>query len=147
MLHEFILNIGTPVIVGLIFSLSAQQTILLTVGSLLVDIDHILHCLYKGVGWKEMKKYLQAEFTLHRPHIYIFHVLEVLAILIVTSYFFFPSLVYLFFGFALNVSIDIGTYLIRHRSFSPWGRFFLGSYNMIYLMKQKARVTSKTEQL
>lgn len=136
--HEGIINSAVPLLIGMIFGLQYWEIIMLIFGCFFVDIDHILHSLYKGkIRFGEMKAYFDQEFHLHRPHVYIFHIIEILVLFLIISHKYFPQFFLFFVGFAINILIDIAVYLITYRSFSPWLRFFSGTYTILYQYQNK----------
>src|SRR3990167_2511079 len=123
---EVFINVSVPVAIAMFWRLQLPESFLLVAGSLLIDIDHLLYYLFSKYP-KKIKsavQFFKQEFKSHTPHLYIFHTFEVLFILLTLSYLFGGYLFYLFLGFLLNFIIDIFTYLIIYKSFSPWLKYF-----------------------
>lgn len=94
------------------------EALLILSASVLIDIDHYFYYLYKEKEYNLWKLYLKLinkqkkfrqlsaeEREKYYSGFFIFHGIEVLAILFLISYFF-PLAIYIFIGFAFHLLLD-----------------------------------------
>ncbi len=126
LVSEISANLLIPIVISLLLGFNSAQTILLIIGSILIDIDHLFYYFFSKhpKNIKSALQFFKQEFKNHNPHFYIFHNFEVLFILLTLSYLFGGLMFYLFLGFLVNFIIDIFTYLYFYKSTSPWLRYF-----------------------
>ena len=123
-------------VVGALARLSGFEILLIVLGGILMDIDHIGY-MFLGVklrSLKAMQKFHQKNFNSMTPHFYVLHFLEVIMILLMISYFINWYLFLIFVGFWVHWLADAVKYLYVYGSFKPWSRYFLLS---LYLIKYK----------
>lgn len=126
-LFHFIINTG----IGLLAGLNIAEAIIIGVGGIIIDLDHLIYGLFSAKKYSPIAfyKWVMKEFRMKRPHFFIFHTVEfvVLALFIGLLH---PILLLLAIGFALHLATDAATYLIKYRSFKPWTRYM--SYILFY---------------
>jgi len=132
-LTHFIINF----IIGFLIKLQLIEILLLGLGGILIDIDHILYMVFgeKIYSLNGMIKFHKANFKAMKPHFYLFHFIEVIIILLLVSdqnwYLFL-----IFFGFLLHYISDFIKYIYVYKGFYSWTRYFS---LIVYLVTYKKR--------
>ena len=121
-LFHFFINI----LLVLPFKLSLFEILLVGIGGVLIDIDHILFMIFKKKLYsiKDMLKFHRINFKLMTPHFFIFHMVEIILLFMITSYFLNWHVFLISVGFALHYLMDIIKYLWVYKSFKPWISYF-----------------------
>ena len=94
--------------------LSFEQTLIVAFAGILIDLDHILYqvIVKKHKSIKQMWDWHKKENSVHRAHLYIFHTVEFVAVLILISQISF--LVFLItLGFVLHILVDLLAHIIH----------------------------------
>ena len=138
MLSEFLVNLVTPLFISRLLSLSSYHTILVVIGVLLIDVDHLFYFMYshKITTLRNFIDFIKTDLKKRKPHFYIFHTIEFQIAFLITSYYFFRNNVfYISLGFILNFLIDILTYIKHYKKPSPWLKYFSLIYYIYYNLK------------
>jgi len=122
--------------VGALIRLNGWEILMLILGGVLIDIDHIGYMFFgaKLRTINAMRNFHVRNFKSMTPHFYVFHFLEVIMVLLMISYFVNWYLFLVFVGFWLHWVADVLKYLWVYGSFRPWSRYFLLAY---YLVRYK----------
>jgi len=121
-------------LIGFLMQLSMFEILLIILGGILIDLDHLLYivCGEKINSLKKAWKFHKKEYKLMRPHLFIFHFLEPIIIFSLVFYFVEWHIFLVFFGFFLHWITDAIKYLCYYKSFFPWLKY----YSLIfYLVK------------
>ncbi len=121
-LTHFFIN----VLIGCIAKLKFIEILLLGLGGIFPDIDHILYIIFgeKIHSIKKAWKFHKREFKLMRPHFFVLHFIEIIIILSVVSYFINWYLFLIFLGFILHWIADAIKYLWFYKSLLPWIKYY-----------------------
>lgn len=118
---HFVINFA----LGLVLNFTLKDALLLGTTGILIDIDHPLYFVisHKKISFSKFIEWTLHEYAIHNPHLYIFHTLESIMLLLVlgisNKLFFLVG-----FGFLIHLSVDAATYLIYYKSFKPWSKYF-----------------------
>lgn len=117
-LLHFIINI----VFGLVVNLSLFEASLIGLGGVIIDIDHVFYMIFgkKIYSINGMWKFHVRENAIKRPHVYIFHFIEVILLIGIISYFVNWYLFLIIIGFGLHWIFDCISYLFKYKSFKPW---------------------------
>ena len=129
---HFIINI----IIAFLLKLSPVEILLVGLGGVLIDVDHIFYFIFgkKIYSIKKAKKFHKKEFKLMRPHFFFLHFIEIILILLASSYYLNWYAFLILFGFLLHWFADALKYIYFYRSFLPW----IKNYSLIaYLVLKK----------
>ena len=120
-LTHFILNI----LIGLPFKLNYTELLLLGLGGIFIDIDHIIYQYFivKNKTIKEMWAWHKKENAIHHPHFYIFHQIELIIIFTIVSFYLNRFLFIFSLGFFLHFIEDSIMYFSYYRNLS-WLKHF-----------------------
>ena len=113
---HFLIN----VIIAFILRMNLTEVLLVGLGGIIVDIDHLLYVIFKKISIKDAIKYGLKEFKLKRPHVYIFHFIEPV---LVISYFINWYFFLLIFGVLLHIFADVISYVVFYKSLPPWIKY------------------------
>ncbi len=121
-IFHFLINI----IIAILLKLSHVEIILVGLGGILIDIDHIFYIIFgeKIYSFKKAVKFHKREFKLMRPHFYFLHFLEIIFVLLIISYYFNWYFFLIFFGFLLHWIFDALKYIYVYKSFLPWIKYY-----------------------
>jgi hypothetical protein len=120
------------------FGLSPLELFIVGFGGIVIDLDHVIYQYFiaKNKTLKEMFEWHKKENAVHRPHFYIFHMIEFIIAFIIIS-FFINRLVFLFaLGFGLHFLGDFILYILYYKSLS-WMKYFSLAYKMINFFTKK----------
>jgi len=130
-IFHFLINI----IIAILLKLNPIEILLVGLGGVLIDIDHIFYIVFKEKIYsiKKAIKFHKREFKLMKPHFFFFHFIEIIILLLAISYFTNWYAFLIFFGFLLHWLADALKYIYFYRSFFPWIKY----YSLIaYLIKK-----------
>ncbi len=129
LLFHFIFNGILAPVVGL----SLLEILIVALGGILIDIDHLVHIFFvqRVRTVKGIYKWIIREDSVHRPHFYFFHTLEVVILFAIMSFFLNHYLFLLSMGFLVHYFTDMVGYLIYYRSHLPWSRYLFLTYYLI----------------
>ena len=94
-----------------------EIALFIAIGTLLIDLDHPIYVIffekiYTPLGfWKFHKK----EHKMHRPHLYLFHLVEFNVLFLICSYFINYYLFLIAIGFVLHLAEDAVSYYLYYR--------------------------------
>ena len=108
--------------------------LIISLSGVFIDIDHIFYQYFftKNKSIKKMWKWHNKENAIHRPHFYIFHIIEFLVLFFIFSFFLNRIMFLISIGFVLHFFIDAIMYTKYHKSLS-----WLKEFSIIYLIKKK----------
>jgi len=138
---EIVIHLSLPLVIIIAAKLTIMESLILILGAFLIDIDHLFYIFIreKIFSIKKIVQWGKTEYSLHRPHFFVFHTIEVLCILIILGYLTNRYLFLFFMGFVTNLLMDAVTYIYFYRSWKPWAKYF----SIIWLLKSK-RVNEPT---
>lgn len=127
-LSHFILNI----LVMLPFSLNPTELLVVGIAGVIIDIDHLFYFLFVEKKWhpKDMWSWYKKENAVHRPHFYMFHMVEFILIFMIVSFFINRYLFLVSIGFALHFLEDAIVYIIYHKNLE-----WIKSFSLFYYLK------------
>lgn len=133
-LIHFLINI----LIAFLFRLSLIEILLVGLGGVLIDIDHIFYMLFgqKIYSIKKAWKFHKKEFKAMRPHLYIFHFIEIILIIMLIFYHINQYIFLIFFGFLLHWIFDAVKYIYHYKSLKPWIKYYS---LVIYSVRYKNR--------
>jgi type III secretory pathway component EscU len=113
-------------IIAILAGLGLTGILLITVGSILPDIDHILYMVFgeKITSFKGMVKFHKENFKTMTPHLSVFHFLELIIVLMIVFYFVNKPAFLISIGMALHWGLDAIKYLWFYKSFLPWIKYY-----------------------
>lgn len=124
------MNISLHVIINSLVSyllkITYQNILLIALGGVLIDFDHILYAIFNEriFSPRKMHQRHKLAYNLHRPSLYLFHTIEFIALFILISYYTNYYLFFISIGFLMHGITDSIAYLFIYKSFSPWARYF-----------------------
>ncbi len=129
----FIWHIFVNGVVASMLRLKGIEILLIILGGVLIDIDHLGYMFFgrKLRSVESMVKFHRKNFASMTPHLYVFHFLEVIMVLLMVSYFINWYLFLIFVGFWLHWVTDVLKYLWIYGSFRPWSKYFLLAYYLV----------------
>ena len=94
-------------------------------GGVLIDFDHVLFACYKNksIRPKVISNWLNEEYKIHRPHLYLFHTFEfIFTCIIIAVVIDNPVFSAIVLGIIFHEMLDIFSYIAIYRSTEPWMR-------------------------
>jgi len=130
-IFHFLINI----IIAFLLKLNLVEIILVGLGGILIDIDHVFYIIFgeKIYSFKKAVKFHKREFKLMRPHFFFLHFIEIIFILLIISYFVNWYAFLIFFGFLLHWLADALKYIYVYKSLNPWIKY----YSLIFYLVKK----------
>jgi hypothetical protein len=111
-----------------------HQSLIVGLGGVLIDIDHLIYFIFiakiRKIG--DMWDFHKRENAIHRPHFFIFHMIEFIGLFLIISYFIDFTLFLIALGFLLHLLTDAVMYLLHHKSFN-----WLKKFSLFYIISRK----------
>lgn len=128
-LLHFLINIFLAYLVNL----GPADILLVGLGGILIDIDHIIYLIFisKSFSIKKMLLLHNKNYKSHSPGFYIFHTIEFIVLFIIIGYFMSNWIFLIAVGFLLHWIVDALDYLFFYRSLYPWIKYHSLAYILI----------------
>jgi hypothetical protein len=136
-IFDLSLHIGVSIIAILVLKLNASTGLVLLIAGSLIDIDHLFYLIFRMhmLNITQMVEWSRKEQAAHNPHFYIFHNIEIIAIIMVTGRVYSETLFIVGLGFFLHFLGDVATYIYYYKSFKTWPKFVSITLNLISSLK------------
>ncbi|MBT3721158.1 hypothetical protein HOG47_05910 [archaeon] len=125
-LIHFIINL----FFGFVLGFKNIDILIIALAGIIIDIDHIFYQVFvvKNKTIKQMLEWHKKENAVHRPHFYIFHMIDFLIIFSIISFYVNRTLFLISLGFILHVLADFVMYIFHYKSLNWIKYFFLVNY-------------------
>jgi hypothetical protein len=129
--HPFI-NFGSGILLGFSF----DESIILAISAVLMDIDHVFYFIFSGnpISPRKFAEWSHREYLKHNPHFYALHTIEAVLMFLLIGYFTNRVVFLIGLGFLIHLAVDGLAYVSYYRSFSPWSKYFSA---INYLIKKR----------
>jgi hypothetical protein len=137
LISDLLLHITVSIAAILVLKLNSPQSLILLLAGSLIDIDHLFYLVfYKHLlNFENMVDWSREEQKMHNPHFYVFHNIEVIALILLIGKAYSANIFILGIGFFLHYLGDVATYIYYYKSFKTWPKYVSLTINLISSLK------------